>query len=76
MNPAIQFRHLANGSHATPDLRQEKDPTAYFPHIAIAIIAFIAGMILGHLFGPEPSGSGASFHPSVPVQPHPRSLLP
>jgi hypothetical protein len=76
MNPAAEVRHLSSGSRATPAPRQEKDPTAYFPHIAIAIIAFIAGMILGRLFGPEPSGSGANSRPPVPVQPHPRSLLP
>jgi hypothetical protein len=72
MNESVEYPHLPSNPFAPPDARHDEDPLRHSIYIAIAIAAFIAGVILGHFLEPEPNNSR---HPT-PVQPHPRSLQP
>jgi hypothetical protein len=54
--------------------RHRAGPFQYSAYLAIAIVAFIAGLALGECRGPQTPDSRIDWPASAPVQPHPRSL--
>ncbi|MGD1032495.1 MAG: hypothetical protein ABSA05_15300 [Opitutaceae bacterium] len=74
MSPSVDYHHLPSVPSTQPGPRILEAFPHYFGYVAIAVAAFIAGMILGQLSGPEPSGSQTDSRPPATVQPHPRRL--
>jgi hypothetical protein len=74
MNPSVEYHHLPSFPSTRLGPRRLEAFPRYSVYVAIAIAAFIAGMILGQLSGPAPSGSDNDSRPPAAVQPHPRRL--
>ena len=74
MSPSVDYHHLPGVPSNQPGPRRLEAFPRYSVYVAIAIAAFIAGMILGQFSGPEPSGSASDSSPPTTVQPHPRKL--
>jgi hypothetical protein len=74
MNTPITFPVGLRGARSSLEGERENLGFRYFAYVAIAITAFIAGLIFGQSSGPTSGGSRIPWPTPVEVVPHPRSL--
>jgi len=74
MNKPVEYPHAPSGSPDTADSHHAVISLRYYGYIALALAAFLAGLIVGQRNKPDPRDSRIEW--TTPPQPHPRSLQP
>lgn len=76
MNAPIVFPHQPTGTVASSSTRDQEDGLRHAAYVAIAVAAFVTGLLLGQLSDQAPGGSRIAWPSPTSLQPHPRSLQP
>jgi hypothetical protein len=68
---------ISPGSHLPDaDRAWERDPARHLVLVVVALIAFIAGLVVRSSSGQAPGGSRIVWPSSESLKPHPRSIQP
>jgi hypothetical protein len=68
---------FSSGQHlAEADSASGRYPARHVTLLLVALLAFIAGLIVGSSNGSAPSGSRIAWPPSESLKPHPRTIQP